>query len=107
MRRFLLILVLMFVGIAACKKNKGPASVPSAQPDNGVDSLLSMTAVINGVDWKTDSAYSYKIKNSGNDSGVINLMIVATQTKNDTVSTITFNLTDYTGIKDYAIDPPN
>ncbi len=106
MKRLLFILVLLVIGVTSCKKNKGPKDVQSAQPDNGIDSILTMKALINGVDWSTDSAYSYKVKNSGNDTGIINLMVIATQNRNDTVSTITFTITGYEGVKEYIINPP-
>lgn len=89
-----------------CKKAKGPANVPSAQTDNSVDTLLNMSAIINGEEWKTDSAYSYKILSSGNDSGVLNLMVISTQIKDNLATTIKFNITGYTGLKAYPINPP-
>lgn len=103
---FLFVLLFALAGIAGCRKTKGPASVNSVQPDNSIDSLLNMTALVNGVKWQTDSAYSYKVKNSGNDSGIINLMVVATQTKNSIPSTITFNISDFKGVGEYVLNPP-
>ncbi len=96
----------MIVAGSACKKNKGLQNVDSIQQDNSIDSLLLMTATINGKPWQTDSAYSYKVKNSGNDTGSINLMISATRIKNDTASTIVFNITGFKGVQEYAINPP-
>ena len=65
-----------------------------------------MNATINGKNWKADSAFGYYINYSGNDSGVINLEIIATQSNNDTLSTIIFNITNYTGPNTYPINPP-
>ncbi len=106
MKRLLIAIpVLMFISFGACKKSNGPADTTAVAPDNNRDSLVSMTASINGVDWKTDSAYGYTVALSGNDSGKRNLMISATR-KNGTTSTIVFNITNYTGPGDYPVDPP-
>lgn len=107
MNRLLLIALSFFVlGIGACKKTKGPDTVKSAQQDNSIDSMLLMTALIDGREWLTDSAYSYKVRSSGNDTGTYNLMISATRIKNDSASTITFNISGYTGKGNYSINPP-
>ena len=89
----------------ACKKTKGPANGKSVQPNNNLDSTVSMSALINGINWQTDSAFGYNVKHSGNDSGMVNLMITATN-KNKGVSTITINITNYNGPNTYAVNPP-
>jgi len=106
MKRLLFLFVVLAAVAASCKKTKGPSNVPSAHQDNGIDSLLSMKVSINGREWSTDSAYSYKVKNSDNDTTTFNLMVIATQIKGDTASTITFNITGYSGIREYVINPP-
>lgn len=105
---FFIIPVLVFASFISCKKAKGPASVPSIQPNNGINSLLNMSAIINKQMWETDSAYSYKVKQSGNDSGIVNLMVIATRKKDSihNTSTIVININDYTGPTTYAVDPP-
>jgi hypothetical protein len=107
MNRLLFVLCcLLGLTFANCRKTKGPASVPSVQPNNGVDSLINMSALVNTRQWQTDSAYSYKVKNSANDSTVINLLIVATQWGPSDTSTITININNYTGPATYNVNPP-
>lgn len=106
MRKLLYIPLIVVVAATACKKYKGPADTASTQIDNSINSKLSMAALINGVSWKTDSAYSYRVANSANDTDILNLMIVATRITDTEASTITFNISDYKGIGDYKIDPP-
>ena len=98
--------LLLFAVIFSCRKASGPADVRSAQQDNSIDSLLLMTASVNGVEWLTDSAYSYKVKKSNNDSASFNLKISATQIKNSQVSTITFDIADFSGVNEYPVNPP-
>ena len=105
-RPFVIISVILCITFAACSKNKGPANGKSVQPNNNLDSLVSMSALINGHSWQTDSAFGSYVHHSGNDSGVVNLMITATRKKNDSVSTIVFNITNFSGINTYTINPP-
>jgi hypothetical protein len=104
--RFVIIPVLLLCTVFACKKAKGPANGNSVQQNNNLDSTVSVSAVINGVNWQTDSAIGYSVKYSGNDSGVSNLMITASNKKNAIPSTITFYVTSYTGPNTYKINPP-
>jgi hypothetical protein len=90
----------------ACKKVKGPANGKSVQPNNHLDSTVAINASINGAPWQTDSAYGYNVKYSGNDSGVSNLMITATNYTTNPRSTITFNITKYAGLQVYTVSPP-
>ncbi len=98
--------VMLAVGYGACKKPSGPANGNSVQPNNNLDSLVFMTAAINGTDWKADSVFGYRVKNSGNDSGKVNLMITAISKGNGDPSTIVFNIYNYTGPQKYIINPP-
>ena len=97
---------MLFVTFAACKKSKGPANGKSEQPNNNLDSLVSMSAFINGHAWQTDSAFGSYVRHSGNDSGISNITITATRKKNDSTSTIVFNITNFSGINTYTINPP-
>lgn len=107
MKRLCVIVGLIIVAMAgACKKAKGPANVKSAEQNNGLDSLLNMKATINGSVWQTDSAYSYKVKSSGNDTNVESLLIIATQMKDNVATTIKFYISSFTGKSDYVINPP-
>ena len=106
MRRLIIFTSLVVFCALACKKAKGPVNGPSVQPNNNLDSLVSIKATINGFEWQTDSAYGYTVKHSGNDSGVSNLMITASNTNNGQVSAMTFNITNFTGPKSYTINPP-
>lgn len=108
MRRLTILLLLFFAAFVACKKHKGPPDPASVQPDNSVDSLLDMTAKINGVYWQTDTAYSYKVLSSTGDSGVISLLIIANRLVDDSIGTsINLNISNYTGIGDYAVNAPD
>lgn len=104
MKRLIAILILLFFAFAACKKSKGPANGKSVQPNDHLDTLVSMSADINGVNWQTDSVFGYFVKSSGNDSGKNSLFITATSLDNG--STIAFNIADYTGPKTYTVSPP-
>jgi hypothetical protein len=106
MRRLLIITSLLVCCAFACKKAKGPANGKSVQPNNNLDSNVSINATINGYPWQTDSAFGYNVKHSGNDSGVSNLMITATNTNNGRVSSMVFNITNFTGPSAYTINPP-
>ena len=109
MKRLLIAVpILLLLCVFACKKATGPANGKSVQPKNNVDSTVSVSAIINGSGWQTDSAYGYNVKHSGNDSGVSDLMITATSTdkKTNVVSTITFNISNYSGPREYKITPP-
>jgi len=105
-RLFFIIPILLYIAFTACTKASGPADGNSVQPNNNLDSTVSITATINGSNWHTDSAFGYYVKYSGNDSGEVDLKIIATQRLNDTVSTINFYITNYTGPNTYVINPP-
>jgi hypothetical protein len=105
-RRLIIIPILLFCSFIACKKAKGPANGNSVQPNNNLDSTVSISATINGAIWQTDSAFGSLVKYSGNDSGVANLMITATNKNSRSLTTITFNITNYTGPNTYKISPP-
>ncbi len=100
-----IIIALCCVVQFACKKRSGPANGNSVQPDNGLDSLVSMSASISGRSFSTDSVYGYLVKHIG-DTARINLLITGSQHRNDTASTISFTITDYAGIGTYPINPP-
>jgi hypothetical protein len=106
MKRLLIAIpLLMCVAFADCKKAKGPANGKSVQPNDKLDSLVSMSAIINGNFWQTDSVFGYYIKSSGNDTSTTNLFVTAT-VNGAVPSTITFNITNYTGLKTYTVNPP-
>lgn len=106
MRKLIFFILMGGMSFIACKKAKGPANVRSAQPDNSVDSLVTIKMSVNGVAWSTDSVYSYKVANSSNDSGAYNFMIIATRDKDGKVSTLNINITGYSGLRDYPVNPP-
>ncbi len=107
MKRTLIVVAVSLLGVCvACKKTKGPKQANSVQPNNNIDSNVSMSAMINGRYWQTDSAFGSYVIHSNNDSGVVDLYIVATRKKTDSTSTIVFNLTNYTGNGTYTINPP-
>jgi hypothetical protein len=105
MKRVLVIFCLfMYVVFSACSKVSGPANGKSIQPNNHLDSTVADSASINGAKWKTDSAYGYSVKYSGNDSAKSDLMIIANQV--NTSSSMTMYITNYSGVGTYPINPP-
>lgn len=99
-------LVVVIIALFGCSKAKGPANAKSAQPDNNRDSTVTMYATINGQEWKTDSAFGYNVKYSGNDSGIVDLLITATKHETAFNSTIKFTISDYSGPGLYPVNPP-
>jgi len=100
------ILALLVISSLACKKTKGPADVKSAQQDNSLDSPTLMSATVNGVGWKTDSAFSYRVNTSTNDTETVNLMVSATNYGGSSPTTIVIHISGYQGVRSYAIEPP-
>ncbi len=106
MKWFPSLILVVVIGFAfSCKKASGPADVKSAEQNN-IDSLLVMKALVNGAEWYTDSAYSYKVKKSDNDTDAFNLKIVATQIVDSNVTTIAFDIANFRGIGEYPVNPP-
>jgi hypothetical protein len=102
---FYLSLILLVAGFSSCKKTKGPSNVKSAQQDNSVDSLVNVKMYVNGLVWHTDSVFSYKVKNSANDTSTYNYMVTATNVANKT-TTLVINIMGYNGLKNYTVNPP-
>jgi hypothetical protein len=100
------IVSLIFLAFLACKKAKGPADVKSAQQNNSLDSATLMSATINGESWKTDSAFSYRVNTSTNDTTTTNLMVSATNYSGAAPTTIVIHVSGYKGVNEYRIDPP-
>jgi hypothetical protein len=100
---FICILFLMVLG---CSKAKGPANAKSAQQNNNRDSTVTMYATINGEQWKTDSAFGYNVQFSGNDTGIIDLLITATLHEPTLNSTIRFTISNFSGPNIYPVNPP-
>lgn len=100
--------IIVFSGLAfySCRKAKGPIDVPSIKQDSSLSAQLAMSALVNGANWKTDSAYSYKITRTDNDTAVWDLMVTATQRKTSAPSTITFSINNFRGVGEYKINPP-
>ena len=101
-RLFIILLLLPALYMVACKKAKGPASPPSVQPNDSFSASIS--AVVNGIPWQTDSAFAYRVVSSGNDTSKSNLFISAIQKSNS--ATISFSITNYAGPATYNISPP-
>jgi len=103
--RQLIIVVFLCFAIASCKKAPGPADAKSVQPNNNLDSTVSMSASINGFKWQTDTAVGYIVKYSGNDSLMEGINIISYPGNNNN-NTMNFSLTEYTGPGTYIINPP-
>lgn len=107
MKKFVFAIAVVSVVMAgACKKKPGPIDVPSAKPDTSIAAQITMSALINARQWKTDSSYSYRVRNSANDTLSYNLMIVATRIANNEISTINLCINDFKGKGSYPINPP-
>lgn len=106
MRVFCQAVLLVCVLAYGCRKAKGPADVRSAQQNNNLDSATLMSAMVNGQPWKTDSAFSYRVASSANDSGVMNLQVIATGEASSMPGSIIINISNYHGISSYNIEPP-
>ncbi len=107
MRKIILAISILTIGAGACTKNSGPANGNSVQPNNKLDTLVFMSANINGHRFKTDSAYGYNVKQLNNDSvQTLNLLITASTAKSDSVSSISITVNNFTGPNTYPINPP-
>jgi len=106
-RIYFLIFILPIVALfASCTKASGPADGKSIQQNNHLDSTVAISASINGANWQTDSVFAYNIMPSANDSGVVNLEIIATQKNGASPTTMIFYISNFTGAKTYEINPP-
>jgi hypothetical protein len=103
---FAAIIILSCIVLVACKKKSNTGIGYSVKPPKGLDSLVSMSAKVNGQGWSTDSAFAYK-SFSTIDSNKVSLMVTATQLQNGQASTITFTISNYHGVNTYPVDPPN
>ena len=107
MKRLLIILGFSGVLFSACSKNSGPADQPSIQPNNKLDTLVSMTATIGACNFSTTDAYGYNLKTiQSGSSGVYNLMINGSQKRNDSLLSISMTVNGYNGPDTYKINPP-
>lgn len=102
----LLFLSMCFSVALACKKTKESDVGGSIGSGNAVDSNASLIAKINGDLWKADSAFGTFINGSGNDSGVVNLLIEAIHSTATPHRTILLNITSYPGPGTFPIAPP-
>ena len=101
-----IIIFTLYAALGACSKVAGPANGNSVQPNNRIDSLVSMNAQVNAAIWKTDSALAYLVNQEINDSQRVNLMITATNYSNNVPTTISFGIYNYTGANTYVVNPP-
>lgn len=97
--------VLGLLVLNACSKKHGYPVTHSVQQNNSADSLITMDAKINGEAWHTDSAYAYRVKYA-NDTTMEDIYVTATRRVNDTLSTLSFTIVNYTGVQNYLVAPP-
>lgn len=105
MRHVVLFLFLFTFIVAACSKKKTSNAGYSVQPGSGKDTLVALTAKVNGEEWIADSVHGYRVKYA-TDSGKVDLLVTATRRENGIASTLTFTLTNYTGTGTYIVAPP-
>jgi hypothetical protein len=99
------VVILIFAALAACSKKKTSNAGYSVQPGSGKDTLVGLSAKVNGTDWIADSVHGYRVKYA-TDSGKADLLVTAFRRENGVASTITFTLTNYTGTGTYIVAPP-
>jgi hypothetical protein len=104
-KKALLLLLLLFALGYSCKKKKSTVNKNSIPPPKGLDTLVSISAKVNGVDFATDTVTGYKI-NYSTDSGKFDLLVRASIVTNGSPETITFTIHNYKGINTYFISPP-
>ena len=105
-RLLIAISALLFIAFAACTKAKGPANGKSVQPNNNLDTLVSMYTLINRATWQTDSVFGYYAYQANNDSGFANLMITASGPNGNFTNTIKLGIYNFTGPGTYTVSPP-
>lgn len=105
MKKFLFIALSVALVAAGCSKKKGLVAERSVQQNNYLDSAVGMVAKIGNTAWQTDSVYSYRIQYGGN-SPMYDMYITGWARNNDSPSTISFTIVNYTGPKSYTIAPP-
>ncbi|NDC40596.1 MAG: hypothetical protein EBZ77_03455 [Chitinophagia bacterium] len=105
MHRIVLLFLLVTVSCCACKKKRSTVNKHSVSPPKQLDTLVNITAKINGAIYKTDSVTGYKINYSA-DSGHFDLLVRATILQPTGQQTITFTLHDYNGVNTYYVSPP-
>ncbi len=104
MKYIFAIILLFTLTQVACKKKSDPLDSPSVQQNNRLDTLVSMSALINGQAWQTDSVFGYTVFYPS-DSAKTNLYITATNKVKDTPTSMAFFITNYIGARTYIIDP--
>jgi hypothetical protein len=106
-RPLIAIAVLLLAAFTACKKASGPANGNSVQLNNKLDTLVSMTSIINRINWQADSVFGYLVRQAGRDSGITSLIVSASyMNTNGVSSTIAFNIYNFTGPNTYVVNPP-
>lgn len=101
---FAIIILSLPLVFFACKKQADPLDLPSIQPNNSLDTLIGMSAMVNGKSWQTNSVIAYNVSYAY-DSNKVNLLVNATSKTNDTSTTISFTLSNFTGANTYTISP--
>ena len=103
---YITIFIFLIMAFTACKKAPGPANGHSISPNNNLDSMVSVSVLIDSQKWQTDSAFAYLIQTSGNDSLITGLMINCVKTTGNTARSINFYITNFSGPGIYLINPP-
>jgi len=98
---FFILTMLVF----ACKKQPDPLDLPSVQPDNRLDTLVTFSATVNGKTWQTDSVEANNVAYSI-DTTKANLLVTAKRIANDTTTIITFSIAQFSDTGIYVINPP-
>ena len=96
-------LMLVFYG---CAKNAGPGDAVSVQPNNKLDTLVSLSATIGSYSFSTLQAYAYNIQTPIPDSGHYNILITANANRNDSATAISMTIENFSGPDTYRIQPP-
>jgi hypothetical protein len=101
------ILVLISFAFVACTKSSDSGLGVSVQPNNKLDTLVHMSANVNGHLFTTDSVFGYNVQQVNNDSpGIVNLLITGTEHNADSVAAISITINNYIGPSVYNVAPP-
>ncbi len=107
MKRFLAIAILCAGLFFSCSKNSGPADQSSVQPNNKLDTLVSMSAKIGACSFLTTDAYGYNVQTTQSGTATIhNILITGSERKNDSVLAFNLTINGYYGPDTYYINPP-
>ena len=104
-RKALLFVVLVCLYCFSCKKKHSTVDKHSVRPPKSLDTLIGLTAKVNGIPYQTDSVVGYKV-NYSSDSGKFDRLVRATVMQGNSANIISFIVNNYSGLNTYYVSPP-